>query len=453
MNTVVQAIALTGLVSCTQDTSVVGQKANGPVDAGDTGDGPLDEDADDTGQEGDLSTPCAADAGALPRGEEGTFLSQDATVSATRPACTAPLHATAGAGGSTLRVQLDASDDGGLWLLATDLTADALTPTTWLAPGEGLDIPLARSGELLLEFQPEAPGHVDDPPAAYTLTVTCVDACERPYTRHPVVFMHGMGGTDAYLDTLDYWYGVEDAYTEAGLTGAWPAVDALASIASRAEQWADIVDLLAAQGVGRRFNLVAHSQGGLDARLLIHAHDPDHRVASLTTISAPHGGTPIADLTDGVLDLTPFDSWLVDAVVASMAGLVGLNGPELSEQVSDLTTASMATFNEAVPDRADVAYWSWAGASCRGLDWVCQYDRDGEIIDPVFSASFRLIDFIEGDNDGVVSVSSARWGTFLGELPADHMDEVGQIADRNHPAFDAQDFYLDEARRLAAAGL
>jgi hypothetical protein len=33
------------------------------------------------------------------------------------------------------------------------------------------------------------------------------------------------------------------------------------------------------------------------------------------------------------------------------------------------------------------------------------------------------------------------------------MDEVGQIADRNHPAFDAQDFYLDEARRLAAAGL
>ena len=84
MNTVVQAIALTGLVSCTQDTSVVGQKAKGPVDAGDTGDGTLDDDADDTGEEGDLSTPCAADAGDLPRGEEGTLLSQVATVSAKR---------------------------------------------------------------------------------------------------------------------------------------------------------------------------------------------------------------------------------------------------------------------------------------------------------------------------------------------------------------------------------
>jgi len=53
----------------------------------------------------------------------------------------------------------------------------------------------------------------------------------------------------------------------------------------------------------------------------------------------------------------------------------------------------------------------------------------------------------------VVSVESARWGSFLGELPADHMDEVGQIADLAHPAFDASAFYVDEARRLSAAGL
>ena len=34
-------------------------------------------------------------------------------------------------------------------------------------------------------------------------------------------------------------------------------------------------------------------------------------------------------------------------------------------------------------------------------------------------------------NDGMVTVQSARWGTFMGCIPADHFDEVGQIAMEN----------------------
>ena len=30
-------------------------------------------------------------------------------------------------------------------------------------------------------------------------------------------------------------------------------------------------------------------------------------------------------------------------------------------------------------------------------------------------------------NDGLVPVESAKWGTFLGCVPADHLDEIGQI--------------------------
>ena len=30
-------------------------------------------------------------------------------------------------------------------------------------------------------------------------------------------------------------------------------------------------------------------------------------------------------------------------------------------------------------------------------------------------------------NDGLVPVESAKWGTFLGCIPADHLDEIGQI--------------------------
>ena len=33
-------------------------------------------------------------------------------------------------------------------------------------------------------------------------------------------------------------------------------------------------------------------------------------------------------------------------------------------------------------------------------------------------------------HDGLVPVQSAKWGTFLGCVPADHLDEIGQIAGR-----------------------
>ena len=57
-----------------------------------------------------------------------------------------------------------------------------------------------------------------------------------------------------------------------------------------------------------------------------------------------------------------------------------------------------------------------------------------------------------GDNDGLVPVESAKWGDYQGTVPADHMDEVGQIADLFNPAFDHKAFYLGEIRRMAALG-
>ncbi len=51
----------------------------------------------------------------------------------------------------------------------------------------------------------------------------------------------------------------------------------------------------------------------------------------------------------------------------------------------------------------------------------------------------------------MVPVESAQWGEFLGELPAAHMDEVGQIADVINLSFDHLEFYRGEAARLAAA--
>ncbi|MDI7267394.1 MAG: hypothetical protein QME96_05320 [Myxococcota bacterium] len=54
----------------------------------------------------------------------------------------------------------------------------------------------------------------------------------------------------------------------------------------------------------------------------------------------------------------------------------------------------------------------------------------------------------------LVTVESATWGTFRGTLPADHWDEIGQLADGG-PAgpFDHPAFYRQVAADLHRAGL
>jgi triacylglycerol esterase/lipase EstA (alpha/beta hydrolase family) len=58
-------------------------------------------------------------------------------------------------------------------------------------------------------------------------------------------------------------------------------------------------------------------------------------------------------------------------------------------------------------------------------------------------------------NDGLVPVASTRWGTFLGCIPADHLDEICQIAG-DQPggsnSFDCERFYRQLADWLVARG-
>lgn len=432
-----------------------------PVKAGLESGLPLDSASPDTAETGTLDTSetgdpegassdaCALVDGVLPSQAEGEFLAQDAVISGERARCAAALHAVAGAAGSTLSLGLDAwSGAGPAEVTVHTLLGEVLAGPLALEPGGRASFTLVQTGELLLTLAPTDP---DEDANTYSLSLRCESGCDAEYTRYPVVLMHGMGGTDTYLGLLDYYFGVSDTLTEAGYRVETPTVDAFATIADRAAQWQVALDALEAEGVGRRFVLIAHSQGGLDARYLLSSLAED-RVVALVTVASPHLGSGIADGANGVLELGPTDGALLDAALAGLAGIIGLDGDALSAQVADLTTASMEAFNAENPDVEGVYYASWAGHSCGALDWGCQWDENGEIVDPLLSGTGLLLDWIEGDNDGLVSVESAQWGDYQGEIPADHLDEVGQLADVWNPSFDHQEFYLDEARRLAALG-
>jgi hypothetical protein len=111
-------------------------------------------------------------------------------------------------------------------------------------------------------------------------------------------------------------------------------------------------------------------------------------------------------------------------------------------------------FADLYPDPTTIPMFSWSGRTCGLLEIECQNDLDGEHVRALFAATYALVksahedDAFEGANDGLVPVASGMWGEFLGILPADHADEIGQIAGATQGPHDHLEFFLEEARRL-----
>jgi triacylglycerol lipase len=451
----VAPVGTPGLKTVDTGDGADGDEAGGGADgAADGADGGGDGGGGDGGAGGaDTGDPGPAPCGELVPAPEGPFLPPGVDVAAERARCAEVWHALAGPRGATLRLTLvDAA--GAAWpgparVTLTDLLGAPVAGPVELSAGGAVDVGLVQSGEVfarLAPVDPDADGHV------YTLRADCVAGCELAYTRYPVVLMHGMAGDDAWLGVLDYFVGVEAALDERGYLAIAPGVDAFGPVEVRAAQWQAHLNDLEAAGVGRRFNLIAHSQGGLDGRYLAGALGDD-RVVSLITVSTPHRGTALADAAAGVIDLTPLGGWALDAALDLLTQLTGLGDAALVDQIDDLSTANAEAFNATVPDPPGVYLASWAGKTCARLDFGCRRDTDDEVASSWFALTTVILGWVEGDNDGLVSVESATWADFRGVLPADHLDETGLSDPLATAPLDHRAFYADEAARLAAMGL
>jgi triacylglycerol lipase len=346
------------------------------------------------------------------------------------PRCAAAAFAGVLSSGTTWRIEVaDLPSDARLFaygpsFFATAAAGDAPPPlasTDFAGADSALELLVrpAFSGEVVVVVER------DDLDAEQTarVTVTCVEGCERAATRFPVMLVHGYFGTDTYFSLLDYFHDVPDRLRNAGFEVRTPTTDAFNWSEIRGEQLAEQLDALLVETGARKVNMIAHSQGGMDARVVISGLGYAERVATLTTVATPHRGTPLA--------------------VADIASVQDFSPDYLD-----------GTFNPAYPDRAEVKYFSWSARTCGLLEFGCQREMNGEIADAILGLFQTSLTLRVGDNDGFVPTDSMVWGEQLGRLSADHLDEVGQIADgspRNDP-FDHRAFYLSELRRLSVAG-
>jgi triacylglycerol lipase len=341
---------------------------------------------------------------------------------------------------------LDWPADQTAQLQVLDWNGAELASWNGLVAGERVSFTFPWSGELLLRLGPDDV-HADA--NDYGLGLLCEDGCEHEGSRYPIVFMHGMAGTDSWLSLVDYWWQVPAHLEPLGYPVRTPAVDPFQTPAVRAEQWSEHLDLLYASGRARRVHLFGHSQGGLDARWLATHLDPDRRVASVTTMATPHRGSQTVDVLSGLLESSLIADDILEAMADIYASWIGLTSDqELLDQLAAMTTSGANAFNAKTPDRPDVTYASWAGITCNPLDLICSLSRDGETVFAPLITSHLTLQLLEGDNDGLVSEDSAKWGTYMGSVNADHLDEVGHLIGIPD-SFDHLSFYANEAGRLA----
>jgi triacylglycerol lipase len=247
--------------------------------------------------------------------------------------------------------------------------------------------------------------------------------------RHPVVFCHGMLAFSMLKmqmpEDANCFAVLRDFLTHRGFRVLFPQVLPTGGVIERAQSLREQI----LRWTDEPINLIAHSMGGLDARYLITHLGMADRVQTLTTVCTPHRGTYLAE-------------WFlanyrqrVPLLLALEAFGVNVNG------FFDCRIEACREFNARTPDHPAVRYFSYGG------------EVSPARISPVLRRAWNILTPVEGPNDGMVSVASARWGEYLGTVHADHFAQTPDaVFLRPGETFNALEFYSRMVEDLARRG-
>lgn len=227
------------------------------------------------------------------------------------------------------------------------------------------------------------------------------------YLKYPVVLVHGFGFRDG--KKLCYWGRIPKLLKDRGCKVFFGGQDSCATIEGNALILKDRIEYVLKETGAEKVNVIAHSKGGLEMRYLISTMKMDGVIASLTTIATPHrGSATIEKIPKFVLKIAGFfmNLWM---------RLMGDKHPDAYRAYLSFRADSAVEFNENNPDSPNVYYQSYAFVMRRDIFlWFTHI----------------IINKIEGENDGLVSVKSAEWGEFRGikrsnsKRGISHCDEV-----------------------------
>ena len=261
-------------------------------------------------------------------------------------------------------------------------------------------------------------------------------------TKYPILFVHGVFFRDSRL--MNYWGRIPAALQENGARVFYGENQSALSVEDSAKELArKIKEIVNQTGCGK-LNIIAHSKGGLDARYAITKLDCAQYVASLTTINTPHKGCLFAEYL--LNTCKPRLKNFIEKTYNRIFYALGDDNPDFMSAVKCLTNSYCEQFNKDVPDSPDVMYQSF-GSKAKNR-------RSGRF---PLNFSYPVVKKYDGDNDGLVALSSMPWGERftpvypIGRRGVTHADMI-DLNRVDIKGFDVREFYVQMLAELKERG-
>ncbi|MDR1138541.1 MAG: hypothetical protein LBK70_01550 [Clostridiales bacterium] len=252
-------------------------------------------------------------------------------------------------------------------------------------------------------------------------------------TKYPILLVHGVGQRDQW--GFKKWANVPSrlrqngALVYHGMQDGWGTYDSNAlQLKLRIQQILDQCNI-------DKVNIIAHSKGGCDARRLISITNGVN-VASLTTLNTPHRGLHYVSRLRSI-----YPRWTI-SIVGFFHNIwyriLGDRHPQFGRVIAQFEPDYMLGFNEDNPDITGIYYASYSSVLHKG-SWIA-----------------RMVQRYDGDNDGIVSVDSAKWGNYIGHIDNRHpkgMKHDVIIGRKRLKGFDPSVFVVDIVKSLKDRGL
>jgi triacylglycerol lipase len=273
-----------------------------------------------------------------------------------------------------------------------------------------------------------------------------------------IALVHGILGFD---DTkglagglVKYWGGLDGYLRSQGAKVLTPGSSAANSLPVRSAQIKSALDTWMPANGCSKVHLVGHSQGGLVVRYMVSNLSFASKTATVSTVNSLHKGAPMANI---VLAVIP--SWLqpfTNSALSLLAKLVYRDGrpQDVIAMGQSLTTTYVNSFNTSSPNVSGIKYYSYGSK----MAWADLIQHPIMALTHPITWAGGIYYGLGGSNDGVVPLTSQKWGTWKGEPSSkwyatgiDHLQATNfEWSGQNY--FDVNGWYLNIAK-TAKAGL
>lgn len=264
-------------------------------------------------------------------------------------------------------------------------------------------------------------------------------------TKYPIVLSHGMNARAKMLGIINYWSGAPDLLRKNGAEVYITDVNSMDTSRNKGLQWKKQVNEILAISGAKKVNVIGHSHGCVYTRYAITNLGMSKKVVSHTSLAGPHRGSVVADL---ILQVIPnsLEPYVGKALNIVYTFLMKDENPNSVENGYELVRSNMENvFNPNTPNIPTIYYQSYA------------YKITNVLGGGVMYPTWRIMLPYEGDNDGLVSVDSAKWGEFKGVITGwpmfggvNHIDSVHVILPR--PGYDPPTLIKNIAMDLKKRG-